>query len=254
MQTARRGALRTLGMGLAATPALLSDPAQAAPSPGPAAGSLHALRLALAAAPRRRDFTSVPAILRDRADWDDAALRALLAARCSPRQVWNITEITGPWLNLLRNALNTQQFSFGNADYLAVAACHGSAQLALFTQHAWDKYKLASLLGGKMTANTLIVENTLAPTTDINDPNGPYGAKGNTIPTLMRRGVVFAACHNAIWEISAKLIARGLNPDGARHAALAADLTNHLIPGAVLTPGVVGAIAELERAGYAYAA
>ena len=254
MATGRRTALRTLGIGLAAAPALLPNPAHALPSLAPPAGSLHTLLHQLRAAPRRRNFTAVPAILQNPADWDHAALHALFTARCTPRQVWNCTEITGPWLNLLRNTLNTQHFSFGNADYLAVAACHGSAQLALFSQPAWDKYKLATLLGGKMAANNLIVENDVTTTPDIQDPNGPYGAKGNTIPTLMRRGVVFAACHNAIWEISAKLMARGLNQGALSHQALAADLTNHLVPGAVLTPGIVGAIAELENAGYGYAA
>jgi hypothetical protein len=29
-------------------------------------------------------------------------------------------------------------------------------------------------------------------------------------------------------------------------------LTNHLIPGTVLTPGVVAALVELQRAGFAY--
>jgi hypothetical protein len=57
------------------------------------------------------------------------------------------------------------------------------------------------------------------------------------------------ACHNAIWEHSAKLLEKGLNPDRRSHEAIAAELTNHLIEGAVLTPGMVGAILELQRPG-----
>jgi hypothetical protein len=34
---------------------------------------------------------------------------------------------------------------------------------------------------------------------------------------------------------------------------IAADLTNSLVPGAVLVPSVVAFIAELQRAGYSYA-
>ena len=76
---------------------------------------------------------------------------------------------------------------------------------------------------------------------------------GNTIPALQQRGVVFMACHNAIWEHSAKLLEKGINPDRRSHEAIAAELTNHLIEGAVLTPGMVGAILELEQAGFHYA-
>ena len=35
--------------------------------------------------------------------------------------------------------------------------------------------------------------------------------------------------------------------------ALAADLTNHLIPGVVLTPGAVATLPELQQAGFYYA-
>jgi hypothetical protein len=36
-------------------------------------------------------------------------------------------------------------------------------------------------------------------------------------------------------------------------AQMAAEFTNHLIPGAVLTPGIVGTLPELMLAGYQYA-
>ena len=68
----------------------------------------------------------------------------------------------------------------------------------------------------------------------------------------MRRGVAFMACHNAIWEQAAKLVEMDLNPDRLSHPALAAELTNHLIEGVVLTPGAVAAIAELQQAGFRY--
>ena len=46
----------------------------------------------------------------------------------------------------------------------------------------------------------------------------------------MRRGVVFMSCHNAIWEQAAALIKLNVNPDKLSHEALAAELTNHLVP------------------------
>ena len=45
----------------------------------------------------------------------------------------------------------------------------------------------------------------------------------------MRRGVVFMACHNAIWEQTAALLKADVNPDKLSHETLAAELTNHLI-------------------------
>jgi hypothetical protein len=49
------------------------------------------------------------------------------------------------------------------------------------------------------------------------------------------------------------LIREGSNPDKLSHEALAAELTNHLIPDAVLTPGAVAALLELQLAGFQYA-
>jgi len=44
-----------------------------------------------------------------------------------------------------------------------------------------------------------------------------------------------------------------MNPDELSHDALAAELTNHLIAGVVLTPGIVGTLPELQRRGFNYA-
>jgi intracellular sulfur oxidation DsrE/DsrF family protein len=102
-------------------------------------------------------------------------------------------------------------------------------------------------------ANTVIVRKA-APSalSDFQDPTSAFGPAGNTIPALQSRGVVFMACHNAIWEITAKLLAKGINPDGLSHEAMAAELTNHLVDGVVLTPGIVATIPELQQAGFNY--
>src|SRR6266849_10589871 len=48
------------------------------------------------------------------------------------------------------------------------------------------------------------------------------------------------------FKFAEKLIATKLNPDELSHNALAAELTNHLITGVVLTPGIGGTLAELQ--------
>ena len=64
--------------------------------------------------------------------------------------------------------------------------------------------------------------------------------------------MVFLACHNAVWEHTAQLLARGINPDRRPPEAIAAELTNHLIEGVVLTPGMAGTLPELQQAGFRY--
>jgi hypothetical protein len=180
-------------------------------------------------------------ILNDLDQWDHAALSDVIAYRGAPKQVWDNTGIASPWLNLMRNSLNAQVWSFWHPDFLVVSATHGSAHLALFGPAIWEKYQLAKLTGGKFRSSTLIVEqkDAAADPKDYESPEGAFSPQDNSIPALQRRGVVFLACHNAIWELAERPIATEVNPDELSHDALAAELTNHLIAGAVLTPGMV---------------
>src|ERR1700716_4508695 len=88
---------------------------------------LDALKKRLAQAPRRRDFKTVPMIMDHQEQWDQEALTDVLSYRPAPRQVWDNTDIAGPWLNLMRNALNSQIWSFKHPDFLAVSGTHGPA-------------------------------------------------------------------------------------------------------------------------------
>jgi hypothetical protein len=260
--TARRGVLRTFALTMA-TSAI--GVASAAAKPGAAAlgsaliapGAVHleALKERLAQAPRRRDFKAVPMILDHPEQWDHEALNEVLAYGAARKQAWDNTEIGGPWLNLMRNALNSQIWSFKHPDFLAVSVTHGTAQLALFDQAIWDKYQLTKLAGENFQTNTMIIEHKAAAADPANyeDPAGPFSGDDNSIPALMRRGVVFMSCHNAIWEQAAALIKLDINPDRLSHAALAAELTNHLVDGAVLIPGAAGTLPELQQVGFHYA-
>lgn len=256
----RRAAIQKLGLGLAAGMAGLTvaRPARAeaeVPLILPGATALKGLISRLARTPRRRDFKTVPMILTSPDQWDSEALSEVLAYKPSPKQVWDNTDIGGPWLNLMRNALNVQIWSFKHPDFLAVSATHGTANLALYDEAMWDKYQLSKLAGDKFKTNTLIEEKKAVSADPANyeDPAGAFSPEDNSIPALQRRGVVFMSCHNAIWEQAAALIAHDVNPDKLSHEALAAELTNHLVPGVVLTPGAVGTLPELQQAGFHYA-
>ena len=134
------------------------------------------------------------------------------------------------------------------------ALISGSAGIGLYDQAMWDKYDIAKLLKGKLASNTLIIEKTARDPGDFENPEGTFSATDDSIPTLQRRGVVFLACHNAIWAHAELLIKQGSNPDKRDVGRLAAELTNHLVPGVVLTPGIVGTLPELQKAGFVYAA
>ena len=220
----------------------------------PRAVTLAGLHQRLAKAPGRRDYKTVPMILTEHSDWDHEAIELLRSYGGGPKQVWDNTDIKSPWLNLMRNALNAQVWSWGHPDFLAVSATHGTAHLALYDDYVWDKYGLASVIGAKTPHNTYVLEPAAAQVaaSDFENPAGAFSPADNSVTVLQRRGVVFLACHNAIWEFSGALIKKGVNPDKLGHEQLAAELTNHLIPGAVLTPGVVGTIPELQAAGFHY--
>jgi intracellular sulfur oxidation DsrE/DsrF family protein len=258
--TGRRHLLRTVGLTVAtgaigilsagAKPAAAAVESALTP---PGATHLDALKKRLARAPRRRDFKTVPMILNHPEQWDHEALTEVLAYKPVPKQVWDNTDIGSPWLGMMRNALNSQIWSFKHPDFLAVSMTHGTATLAIYDQAIWDKYQLTRLAGEKFKINTLIIEKAAnADPANYEDPTGAFSGENNSIPALMRRGVVFMACHNGIWEQAAALIKAGVNPDRLSHDALAAELTNHLLDGVILTPGATGTLPELQQAGFHY--
>ena len=257
MDVGRRSALLSFGSAAVGVALFGGEAGRATAGESPislAAGELRDFVARLGKAPRRRDFKTVPMILDDPDLWDGAALDEVIAYRGAYKQVWDNTAIEGSWLNLMRNSINAQMFSFRHPDFLAISATHGTAHLALFDQAMWEKYQFANLAGGKFKTNTLILDKPASSlAADYEDPSSVFGPAGDTIPALRNRGVVFLACHNAIWELSAKLLQIGANPDHLSHEAIAAELTNHLIDGAVLTPGMVATIPELQRAGFYYA-
>jgi intracellular sulfur oxidation DsrE/DsrF family protein len=257
LDTDRRAALIGFSLGVVASGLTRAGSANAATEATfePAnAKSLHELSRVLAGAPRRRDFQSVPMILDNPDLWDQAALATVLGYKGGPKQAWDNTDLAGPWLNGMRNTLNSQIWSFKEPNFLCVSATHGAAHLALFDQGMWDKYQLAKLAGGNISANSFIA---LPPASahdaaDFQSAEGAFSSKDNSIAVLQRRGVVFMACHNAIWEVAEKVAAAGQNPDHLAVDAIAAELTNHLIPEVVLTPGIVATLVKLQQSGFAY--
>ncbi len=252
----RRESLRTFGIALVATGfAGAAAASPSAPLVPAGAKTLDGLTARIASLTPRRDFKTVPMILDSRDQWDADALDAVLHYAGGPKQSWDNTDIAGPWLNVMRNSMNAEIWSFRHPDFLCVSATHGSAQLALYDDGMWEKYGLAKLAGPGISKNTFLK----APPASDHDPkdyqnaDGAFSPRANSIQGLQRRGAFFLACHNAVWELCEKLIATGSNPDHLSAEAMCAELSNHLVPGAILTPGAVGTLVELVSAGFAYA-
>ena len=97
-----------------------SRAATADPTVPPGAWELPKLMARLRLAPCRRYFKTVPMILEPPDFWDDEALKEVIAYHGAWKQVWNNTDLEGPWLNG-----TAQIVSFGHKDFLAVSTTHG---------------------------------------------------------------------------------------------------------------------------------
>jgi len=219
------------------------------------AATLKELIKRLEKTPRRRDFKTVPMILTDPSEWDEKALNEILQYAGAPKQVWDNTDLDGPWLKLMRNSMNVQIWSFKHPNFLALSATHGTAHLALYDDFLWEKYQLSKLTKDKYQTNIFIKDVTTGQDNpaDFENQDGILSSRGDSVAVLQKRGAVFLACHNGIWELTLSLHQKAVNPDRLTHAQMTAEFTNHLIPGAVLTPGIVGTLPELMLAGYQYA-
>ena len=254
MLRSSRRRLARLGLALAAAGAARRANATTAGAPLPSgATTLQELTKRLAAAPRRRDFKTMPIILDHPSLWDSEALDAVLHYAGAPKQSWDNTELHSPWLSAMRNSLNNEVFSFRHPDFLLVSATRGSALLALYDDALWEKYGLGKL-GGGGTRNRFFLAPPAAYLNPANyqNPEGAFSARANSVQALQRRGAVFMACHNAIWGLCAHLVAGGINPDKLSPEQMCAEFTNHLVPDVILIPGAVGTLAELGAAGFSY--
>lgn len=255
MALQRRGFIAALSAG-AALPALhaLASPAlaeglPAIPEPPSPQNSLPALSRQLQALPRRRQFETLPRLLDHPDLWDDVAFEALRTYRSDARMIGTGSSLSGNWPIEAQNLLNSEIFSFGHPDALLVMALWGEAQLALYDAAAWTRFDLARIATSGQSVLPLR-QSATGSSRQHQDEQGVYGAAGRGIPALQARGVVFLACHNAVWAHAGRLIALGGVSGNPGQEQLAAELTNHLDPRAIVTPSALGALAELQRAGF----
>jgi intracellular sulfur oxidation DsrE/DsrF family protein len=158
----------------------------------------------------------------------------------------------------LKNWLNGFQFSYelAPADLHTLVGAYASANILNYSDAIWAKYKIGAKYAiTDPTTGAPAVRNVFYPSRFGLDAPKDITAKDNAyqdtgIEALQARGTIFLACNNSLNGHAAAAIADKRAPEGMEQAEVVADLQANLIPGAVLTPAVVGEVSRAQAAGY----
>jgi len=156
----------------------------------------------------------------------------------------------GTILRHAKNYLDTWREAYDVPDHdVSVIVTFYAKTTPLGVQDAmWAKYKLGEAINlTEPGSSTPLVRNYFAHP----QPGDPVG--DNTpecsMEALMRRGVLFALCNNAVKRWSIRLEKAGLGKASEIHDDLAA----HTVPGVVLVPDALIAMTKAHDRGFAYA-
>jgi intracellular sulfur oxidation DsrE/DsrF family protein len=193
------------------------------------------------------------------AQFDAHAFDKLVATNAEFRQVWDAGELQPRILGGVKNSLNGLQFGFNVAPAnIAVAfVAHNTSNLLLYDDTAWSTYVLGQLFEVKDPTGAVVQSNIFAPSRSTNamaDPSDVHGFyQDASITTLQRRGVHFFVCNTALVQQAEAIVRAGATRQSPQEVAEA--LRSHLLPGVMLVPSGVAAIAYLQsRYHYGYAA
>lgn len=197
-----------------------------------------------------------------KAQFDMAAFDAIVGRPAKIRQLFEQIAFKPSMWNNVKNSLNGLQFGYGHsADEIAIAICgHGASSAYGYSDYVWQKYKIGDYFGIKDAQGATITSNSWVaakssydPSADPDDDAGMY--QDTSIEMLQKRGVAVLICHTAVEEQSRGLVKGGNAPAGMTPKEVADDILTHLIPGALVVPGMVATVAVLQKAlGYTYVA
>jgi hypothetical protein len=189
-----------------------------------------------------------------KADFDQKAFESAVGRTAQIRQLWEAVAFKpGVWNNM-KNAINGMQFGFGYApDSIALAWCgHGPSASYVYSDYVWQKYQIGTYFSLKNDAGDPVVSNAFLarknpvdPNASPDDPAGMY--QDTSIAAMQARGLVMLACHTAVEEQARGIVKKGLSPAGMTATDVANDILLHLIPGAIVVPSMVAAIAVLQQ-------
>ncbi len=194
-------------------------------------------------------------------DWKFAEFDRLVHSKARVKQVFDATQVNdGRFLNNIKNSLNGLQFGFEipAAQLQMIAALHGPANTVNFNDSAWEKYRFGEVFkvmdpktGQPATRNLFYASKAEKGSKDPNRGDSVY--QDTSVEGLQGRGVKFLSCHSANEETAGRLI-HELKLSVERDE-LVKDLESRALPGVLLVPSMVAAIALLQADGhYAYTA
>lgn len=201
--------------------------------------------------------TSVPGgsnFVERRANFNAAAFVRAVNKPADIRQLWETVAFHPAIFNNIKNGFNGLHFGFGYRPerISMVLAPHGPSSAYTYADEVWQKYRIGEAFGlkdasGKTIGSNLFLRPPTAflSTTDPDDPQSMY--QDTSIATLQSRGLVVLTCHTAVEEQARTIVKNGFAPAGMDASAVADDILTHLIPGAIVVPAMVAAIAELQQ-------
>jgi hypothetical protein len=188
-------------------------------------------------------------------DWKPEEFDKLWKNSASVKQVYDIKAIgEGKFLNNIKNSLNGLEFGFGipSRNVKIVSAMHGPSNMLNFDDEMWAKYRLGEWLKvedpktGKPATRNIYLRKTASSSDDPNDKSSLF--QDTSIEALQSRGVQFLSCHTATEEQIHALIAQ--QSLKAQPEEIVKEFQAHIIPGSLIVPAMVAAIALLQSQGH----
>lgn len=191
-------------------------------------------------------------------DWQMGTFDQLIKQHYEAKQLYDITDIDdGNAFDHMVNSLNGLHFGFGfpSDKIKLIGALRSKATFMNFSDYLWEKYHIGELnkindpKTGKPATRNLYYASASGnpPHYTSQDPNNKSSAEqDSSIQALQSRGVQLLACHMAI-EYQSGYMAKKLN---LKQEDIVQDVQNHLLPGVIIVPSMVSAIAVLENKGH----
>lgn len=192
-------------------------------------------------------------------DWQMTSFQQLLHQDAEIKQVYDGTAIEdGNALAHMVNSLNGLQFGFGvpAAQIKLVGAFRGQATMLNFDDHLWEKYRIgeANKINDPKTGKPA-TRNIYAASAAGNPPKYASSDPGNdasafqdaSIQALQARGVQCLACHIAMHRRATAMVHEMKLQQTP--AEVLEEFTAHLLPGVLVVPSMVSAIAMLQSKG-----
>ena len=147
-----------------------------------------------------------------------------------------------------KSVLDAWRDSFGvpEHDVNLVMGVRGTGIPIVLRDELWAKYKLGEQYGIIDPATKAASVRNLYVHSNV-QPSGPVSHE-QTVEALQKRGVVFLVCRNTIAGATRKLVAAGMGTaEEVRDS-----LTDGMLPGVIIIPGMIIAFTEMQQRGVAY--